>query len=46
MLYDLLYDLRGYWAPLHVFKYITFRTLVAGLTALSPCVVAVFAALK
>ena len=35
MLYDLLYDLRGYWAPLHVFKYITFRTLVAGLTALS-----------
>src|SRR5262249_28998010 len=23
------------WAPLHVFKYITFRTLVAGLVALS-----------
>jgi phospho-N-acetylmuramoyl-pentapeptide-transferase len=35
MLYDLLYDLRAYWAPLQVFKYITFRTLVAGLTALS-----------
>jgi len=35
MLYAILYDLRGYWAPLHVFKYITFRTLVAGLAALT-----------
>ena len=35
MLYHLLYDLRGHWAPLHVFKYITFRTLLAGLMALA-----------
>src|SRR5262249_46584310 len=34
MLSMLLYDLRAHWAPLHVFKYITFRTLVAGLVAL------------
>src|SRR4029077_2097081 len=35
MLYALLYGLRGEWAPLHVFKYITFRTLVAGLATLT-----------
>ena len=34
MLSMLLYDLRAHWAPLHVFKYITFRTLLAGLVAL------------
>ena len=35
MLFQLLYTLRGHWAALHVFKYITFRTLVAGLVALT-----------
>jgi phospho-N-acetylmuramoyl-pentapeptide-transferase len=35
MLFQILYALRGQWAPLHVFKYITFRTLVAGLVALT-----------
>src|SRR5262245_4050812 len=35
MLYTLLYELRPYWAPLPVFKYITFRTLVAALAALT-----------
>jgi len=35
MLSQLLYGLRGHWAALHVFKYITFRTLVAGLVALT-----------
>ena len=34
MLYQLLYGLRGDSAALNVFRYITFRTLVAGLTAL------------
>jgi phospho-N-acetylmuramoyl-pentapeptide-transferase len=35
MLYLLLYPLHVSYAPLNVFKYITFRTLVAGLTALT-----------
>jgi phospho-N-acetylmuramoyl-pentapeptide-transferase len=35
MLYLLLYPLHTTYAPLNVFKYITFRTLLAGLTALS-----------
>ncbi len=35
MLYLLLYPLHANWAPLNVFRYITFRTLVAGLTALT-----------
>ena len=34
MLYLLLYPLRVDYAPLNVFRYITFRTLVAGLAAL------------
>ncbi len=34
MLYLLAFQLRGFFEPLNVFKYITFRTLVAGLTAL------------
>jgi phospho-N-acetylmuramoyl-pentapeptide-transferase len=35
MLYMLLYPLHQSFAPLNVFRYITFRTLVAGLTALT-----------
>ena len=35
MLYLLLYPLHTSYAPLNVFKYITFRTLLAGLTALT-----------
>ena len=35
MLYLLLYPLRVSYPPLNVFKYITFRTLLAGLTALT-----------
>jgi phospho-N-acetylmuramoyl-pentapeptide-transferase len=35
MLYMLLYPLHASNAPLNVFRYITFRTLLAGLTALS-----------
>ncbi|HEV7735745.1 MAG TPA: phospho-N-acetylmuramoyl-pentapeptide-transferase, partial [Candidatus Binatia bacterium] len=35
MLYLLLYDMHEAWAPLNVFKYITFRTMVAALTALT-----------
>jgi phospho-N-acetylmuramoyl-pentapeptide-transferase len=35
MLFALLYGLRAQWAPLHVFKYITFRTLLAGLATLT-----------
>jgi phospho-N-acetylmuramoyl-pentapeptide-transferase len=35
MLYMLLYPLHSAFPPLNVFKYITFRTLVAGLTALT-----------
>src|SRR5436309_105643 len=35
MLYLLLYPLHTVYPPLNVFKYITFRTLVAGLTALT-----------
>jgi phospho-N-acetylmuramoyl-pentapeptide-transferase len=35
MLYLLLYPLHTSYPPLNVFRYITFRTLVAGLTALS-----------
>jgi len=35
MLFQLLYGLRGHWAALHVFKYLTFRTLLAGLVALT-----------
>jgi phospho-N-acetylmuramoyl-pentapeptide-transferase len=34
MLYLLLYSLRGVFEPMNVFRYITFRTLIAGLTAL------------
>jgi phospho-N-acetylmuramoyl-pentapeptide-transferase len=34
MLYMLLYPLHASYPPLNVFKYITFRTLLAGLTAL------------
>ncbi|MFN8544754.1 MAG: phospho-N-acetylmuramoyl-pentapeptide-transferase [Candidatus Binatia bacterium] len=34
MLYLLLYPMHTAWAPLNVFKYITFRTLLAGMTAL------------
>jgi phospho-N-acetylmuramoyl-pentapeptide-transferase len=35
MLYLLLYPLHVAYAPLNVFRYITFRTLLAGLTALT-----------
>jgi phospho-N-acetylmuramoyl-pentapeptide-transferase len=35
MLYLLALQLQTTWAPLNVFKYITFRTLLAGLSALS-----------
>ncbi|MCW5892113.1 MAG: phospho-N-acetylmuramoyl-pentapeptide-transferase [bacterium] len=35
MLYVLLFDLHTRWPPLNVFKYITFRTLLAALTALT-----------
>jgi phospho-N-acetylmuramoyl-pentapeptide-transferase len=35
MLYALLYPLHTAYPPLNVFKYITFRTLLAGLTALT-----------
>ena len=35
MLYMLLYPLHASYPPLNVFKYITFRTLLAGLTALT-----------
>jgi phospho-N-acetylmuramoyl-pentapeptide-transferase len=35
MLYLLLYPLHPVFPPLNVFKYITFRTLLAGLTALT-----------
>jgi phospho-N-acetylmuramoyl-pentapeptide-transferase len=35
MLYLLLYPLHAAYPPLNVFKYITFRTLLAGLTALT-----------
>src|SRR5205085_6163684 len=35
MLYALLYPLHASYAPLNVFRYITFRTLLAGLTALT-----------
>ena len=35
MLYLLLYPLHAVYPPLNVFKYITFRTLLAGLTALT-----------
>ena len=35
MLYLLLYPLHAAYAPLNVFQYITFRTLLAGLTALT-----------
>src|SRR4029077_12432570 len=35
MLYSLLYPLHVVYAPLNVFKYITFRTLLAALTALT-----------
>ncbi|HJQ85478.1 MAG TPA: phospho-N-acetylmuramoyl-pentapeptide-transferase [Candidatus Binatia bacterium] len=35
MLYLLLYPLHATYAPLNVFKYITFRTLLAGITALT-----------
>ncbi|MFI5167429.1 MAG: phospho-N-acetylmuramoyl-pentapeptide-transferase [Thermoanaerobaculales bacterium] len=34
MLYWLLYQLRGVWTPLNVFRYITFRAAIAILTAL------------
>ena len=34
MLYLALYQLRGVFEPLNVMKYLTFRTLVAGITAL------------
>lgn len=34
MLSDLLYSLRGYFSPLNVFQYITFRAAYASLTAL------------
>jgi phospho-N-acetylmuramoyl-pentapeptide-transferase len=34
MLYELFYYLSPYWSPLNVFRYITFRTSIAALTAL------------
>ena len=34
MLYLLLYHLRGLFEPFNVFRYQTFRTLAAGVTAL------------
>lgn len=34
MLYNLLYPLSGHWSALNLFKYITFRTIGAMLTAL------------
>lgn len=33
MLYRLLYDLHDFWSPFNVFRYITFRTALAILTA-------------
>ncbi|MBI3592552.1 MAG: phospho-N-acetylmuramoyl-pentapeptide-transferase [Nitrospirae bacterium] len=33
MFYELLYNLHRYFSPLNVFRYITFRTFVASLTA-------------
>jgi phospho-N-acetylmuramoyl-pentapeptide-transferase len=35
MLYELLYDLHIYFSPFNVFRYITFRTSLAALTALA-----------
>ncbi|MBF0590808.1 MAG: phospho-N-acetylmuramoyl-pentapeptide-transferase [Nitrospirae bacterium] len=34
MLYYILYNLHGYYTPLNVFRYITFRTAIAIITAL------------
>jgi phospho-N-acetylmuramoyl-pentapeptide-transferase len=34
MLYEVLYDLHSYFSPFNVFRYITFRTSIAALTAL------------
>jgi phospho-N-acetylmuramoyl-pentapeptide-transferase len=34
MLYELLYNLQAYFSPFNVFRYITFRTALAALTAL------------
>ncbi|MBI4355148.1 MAG: phospho-N-acetylmuramoyl-pentapeptide-transferase [Candidatus Omnitrophica bacterium] len=38
MLYHLLYPLRDWWFGFNVFKYITFRTACAGITAFLVCV--------
>lgn len=34
MLYYIFYPLRDYWTGFNVFKYLTFRTAMASLTAL------------
>ena len=34
MLYYIFYSLRDYWTGFNVFKYLTFRTAMASLTAL------------
>ncbi len=35
MLYELLYPLKSLWSPLNLFQYITFRSTMAAITALS-----------
>ena len=35
MLYELLYPLKNLWSPLNLFQYITFRSTMAAITALS-----------
>jgi phospho-N-acetylmuramoyl-pentapeptide-transferase len=39
MLYKLLYGLHDYWSPFNVFRYITFRSALAVLTAAAVCFV-------
>ncbi|MEJ2313855.1 MAG: phospho-N-acetylmuramoyl-pentapeptide-transferase [Nitrospirota bacterium] len=39
MLYELLYSLHDFWSPFNVFRYITFRSALAILTAAAMCFV-------
>jgi len=39
MLYELLYSFHTYFTPLRVFRYVTFRTAMAGITAMLICLV-------
>ena len=39
MLYEFLYSLHTYFTPLRVFRYVTFRTASAGITAMLICLV-------